>query len=84
MNHINLSQSNKQRSYNLIPSTSCIFSIQVNLFTQLNFQDFPTLKGSLLLAMDVSIYLSVSHALLISETSESDFWNILENSTATV
>ena len=53
-----------------------------------NFQDFPTLQGSLLLAMGVSVagwlYGSVSHALQISEISESEFWNILEHSTATV
>ena len=30
------------------------------------------------------VTLSVSHALWISETSESEFWNILENSTETV
>ena len=36
------------------------------------------------LAMGDCIYLSVSHAIRISETSESEFWNILEHSTETV
>ena len=49
------------------------------------FRDF-TYRGSLIqvpgvsmyMCMYVSVYLSVSHALRISETSESEFWNIPE------
>ena len=53
----------------------------------LHFQDFPY-RESLILAMGdsmyLSMYLSVSDTLRISETSESEFWNILEHSTETV
>ena len=57
-----------------------------------HFQAFPY-RGRLLLAMGGEnpyqndafiIYQSVSHALRITETSEAEFWNILEHSTETV
>ena len=55
----------------------------------LDFQDFPY-GGSLLqvpgvsMSVYVHMYLYVSHALRISETSKSEFWNIPEHSTETV